>query len=376
MHKMIFYPLGNADCTIIDLDCGKKILFDFADTRDSSDKFDLRCDLPKELREYLEKDDRDHFDVVAFTHLDKDHFSGFSDFFYLEHAKKYQDDDRIKIATMWVPAALITETSPDDDEARILQKEARYRLRNKKGIRIFSRPDRFKEWCDKNNVNFEECKHLVTDAGRVSPEFSLEKDGVEFFVHSPFAIRQNDNSIEDRNRDSIVMHVTFKADDIMTRAFLLPDSENEVITDIVSVTAKKKNVGRLQWDIMKLPHHCSYLSLGPEKGKDKTIPVEKVALLYEKYCQDRAIIVSTSDPIPVKGTAEDKNDQPPHRQAAQYYRESIEKMDGQFVVTMEHPQKASPSPVVIEIDNNKATLKKSSRSGGAIAISQTAPRAG
>ncbi len=376
MHKMIFYPLGNADCTLIDLDCGKKILFDFADTLDRANKLDIRCDLPKELREYLKKDDRDYFDVVAFTHLDKDHFSGFSDFFYLEYAEKYQGDDRIKIKTMWVPAALITETAPDDDEARILQKEARFRLKNKKGIRIFSRPDRLKKWCDKNSVKFEECKHLVTDAGMISPEFSLEKDGVEFFVHSPFAIRQNDNSVEDRNRDSIVMHATFKVEDEVTRAFLLSDSDNEVISDILSVTVKKKNVNRLLWDIMKLPHHCSYLSLGPDKGKDKTVPVESVALLYEKYCQDGAIIVSTSAPIPVKGTDEDKNDQPPHRQAAAYYMDAIEETNGQFIVTMEHPKKNAPTPVVIEIGSDKATLKKNILTGGAAAISRPAPRAG
>jgi len=74
MHKITLFPLGNADCCRIDLEGGKKILFDFADTRDSEDNDDLRCDLPKVLREDLEESNRDYFDVVAFTHLDKDHF--------------------------------------------------------------------------------------------------------------------------------------------------------------------------------------------------------------------------------------------------------------------------------------------------------------
>jgi len=135
MHKITLFPLGNADCCRIDLECGKKILFDFADSRDPEDEDDLRCDLPKELREDLEESNRDYFDVVAFSHLDKDHFNGATEFFFLEHAKKYQSDDRIKMNVMWVPAALITEQGPEDDEARILQKEARHRFREGKGIR-------------------------------------------------------------------------------------------------------------------------------------------------------------------------------------------------------------------------------------------------
>ncbi len=73
--------------------------------RNSENQYDLRrCDLPKELRDELDDADRDHFDVVAFTHLDEDHYKGASDFFWLEYAKKYQGDGRIKIDTLWVPA--------------------------------------------------------------------------------------------------------------------------------------------------------------------------------------------------------------------------------------------------------------------------------
>ena len=97
MAKLTFFPVGNADCCRIDLSDGQKLLFDFADTRDPSDKEDLRIDLPNALREDLESTDRNYYDVVVFTHLDKDHYSGASDFFYLEHAKKYQGEDRIRI---------------------------------------------------------------------------------------------------------------------------------------------------------------------------------------------------------------------------------------------------------------------------------------
>jgi hypothetical protein len=376
VHKVTIFPLGNADCCRIDLECGKKILFDYADSRDPEDKNDLRCDLPKELRDDLQQSTRDYYDVVAFTHLDKDHFRGATSFFHLEHAKKYQEDGRIKIRVMWVPAGLITEQGPDDDEARILQREARYRFKEGKGICVFSRPERLKDWCDNNDIKLDDHLHLITDAGKLAPELSLEKDGVEFFVHSPFAFRQDDNTIEDRNADSIVMQATFTVKGVETKALLMADSTHESLADIVTVTKKKDHEARLEWDIVKLPHHCSYLSLGPEKGEDKTKPVENVAWLYEKQRQDGGIIVSTSKPIPVKGSTEDDDPQPPHRQAANYYKDILAEVQGQFIVTMEYPTKDAPKPVVIEIGADKATVKKRTISAAYVATSRPAPRAG
>jgi len=69
----------------------------------------------------------------------------------------------------------------------------------------------------------------------------------------------------------------------------------------VTVTRKHKKEERLEWDIVKLPHHCSYLTLGPERGKEKTKPVENVKWLFETQGQRGCYIISTSKPIPEKG---------------------------------------------------------------------------
>lgn len=369
MHKITFYPLGNADTCRIDLANGKMLLFDYANVRDKNDKYDLRIDLEKTLRDDLIGAKKDYFDVVAFTHSHDDHVKGFSEFFYLEHAAIYQGEGRIKISELWVPAAIVMEEGPED-EARILRAEARHRLREGKGIRVFSRPDRLKQWLDSHNINLEERKHLITDAGKEVPGFTRANDEVEFFVHSPFA-EHVDGGLEDKNESSLVMHATFDISGQETKFLIIGDSTNDILTDIVNITRYHKREERLEWDIYDIPHHCSYLALNPDKGKDKTEPVPEVKWLLEQG-RNKGILVASSKPIPI----DDADGQPPHRQAANYYEDVATSISGKFKVTMEHPEKSKPKPLEITIDQWGATLKLISYTGGAAAVITQAPRAG
>jgi len=344
-----FFPLGNADTLRIDLANGQKILIDYADMRCADDEDDLRCDLPDELRRDLKKADRNFFDAVCITHVDEDHCKGFGEFFWLEHAAKYQDDDRIKIDKLWVPAAAVIEENLKGD-ARLIRAEARHRLKEGKGVLIFSRPEPLKKWMEENDIDFESRKHLIVNAGSLVPGY--RKDGpahAEFFVHSPFGWRVDDKTVIDRNQASIVMQATFREGGHDTYALLGSDVDHETISDIVQVTKAHKNEDRLLWDLMKLFHHCSYLALGPDRGTDETKAVPDVKWLFETQGRNGGIIVSPSWPIPAKGTEDDKSDQPPHRQAANHHRRVVKQLDGEFKVTMEEPSKSKPKPVRFEI---------------------------
>ena len=342
------FTLGNADTLRLDLADDRKVLVDFAAMRNSDDDDDKRCDLPTELRADLDKAGRDYFDAVCITHLDQDHCKGFGDFFWLEHAAKYQDGNRIKITELWVPAAAILEDNLKDD-ARIIRSEARHRLREGRGIRVFSFPEWLKQWMDKEGIDFESRKHLIVDAGQTVPGYSKGgPERAEFFVHCPFAWRQDEKTVIARNEDSIVMHVTLVEGNRESKLFLASDVDHETLSTIVQTSRKHGNEHRLRWDVMKLPHHCSYLSLGPERGENETEPVPDVKYLFEDMREEGSYIVSSSLPIPAKG-AEDDNDQPPHRQAASYHRRISNDCDGQFTVTMEYPSKSKPKPFAYKV---------------------------
>jgi hypothetical protein len=377
MPKLTFYPLGNADTCLIDLANGKKLLFDYSDERDPNDPNDKRIDLPKALRDDLNAVKRDYYDLVAITHLDDDHTCKADEFFYLDHAKKYQGAGRIKIRELWVPANVVTESRNNlEPGAAAIQGEARYRLEKGYGIRVFSRPVKLKKWLEDRGLTLESRSACITDAGRVVPGFTLAGDGAEFFAHSPFAWRQDANTVIDRNGDSLVVQLVLQVDGVQTKAILGSDVDHTALTDIVTITKVHKNEARLEADVWKLPHHSSYLTLGPERGDDETEPVENVAWLFEEQLQRGGIIVSTSWPIPTKGSDEDKSPQPPHRQAANYYKRIVGEKDGEFIVTMEYPRESAPRPVVIEVDYRKARVKRSQSVGAAALTPVSAPRAG
>ncbi len=373
--KVHFFPLGNADTLRIDLADRRKVLIDYADMRSADDEDDLRCDLPTELRRDLSKAGRDHYDAVCITHIDNDHCKGFGEFFWLEHAKAYQDDDRIRITELWVPAAAVMEENLKDD-ARLIRAEARHRLKEGKGVLIFSRPERLKQWMDANDIDYESRKHLIVDTGRLVPGYTKEGAAqAEFFVHCPFGWRLDDATVIDRNEASIVMQATFREENRDSYLLLGSDADHETISDIVQVTRAHSNEHRLLWDLMKLFHHCSYLALGPERGTNETKAVPDVKWLFETQGRDDGVIVSTSWSIPAKGSKEDKGIQPPHRQAANHHRRVAEQLDGQFTVTMEEPSKTKPRPFGFEITAFGVAANIAAPMESAYAAADT-PRAG
>jgi hypothetical protein len=354
--KITFFPLGNADSTRIDLANGQTVLVDYADMRCADDDTDRRCDLPVLLRKALNDTNRDDYDVVCFSHLDTDHVKGAADFFWFRHASKYQGADRIKMNEMWVPAAVITEDGLDGD-ARVIRQEARYRLEKGEGIKVFSRPARLHDFLADRGLTVADRAYCIVDAGQLVPGFSnVGGAKAEFFVHSPFAWRVNDREVEDRNQDSIVFQVTFDEGGNETYAIFGSDVDYDTLSKIAQTTKKHGREDRLLWDILKLFHHCSYLSLGPDRGADETVAAPDVKWLFETQSRDGCIIVSPSYPIPAKGTTEDKDVQPPHRQAANHHRRVVDDKAGDFKVTMESPNTASPKPLEVEITSRGTRL--------------------
>ncbi len=376
MTKITAYPVGNGDTLRLDLRDGRKVLVDYADMRNKANRTDKRIDLPAALRADLRLAGRDYHDVTVFTHLDKDHNVGAGEFFEFDHARKYQGGDRIKMPTMWVPASALTDVGTEGC-ARLIREEAKHRMREGYGIRVFSRPDALKGWFEREKLDMASRMKFITNAGELVPGFGkFDGGGVEFFIHSPFGFRRNAQEVDDRNLNSLVFQATFREGLTDIRALFAADMPWQGLDDIVSITrnAAHRNDERLFWDFAKLPHHSSYLSLSEDKGVDRTVPTDNIKWLYEEAGQDGGILLSSSWPIPSKGTEEDNSVQPPHRQAASYYRNIATGLGGRYEVTMERPA-SNPRPTVVEITPLGARLVSNALAPTA-AIAATPMRAG
>ncbi|MEO5332362.1 MAG: hypothetical protein H7839_10095 [Magnetococcus sp. YQC-5] len=383
MHKIIFYPVGNGDTTLIDLSNERRVLFDFCHRKRAEGDIVPEIDLKTCLNELLSKTNHDYLDVVAFTHADLDHIQGSTEFFELQHAKKYQGEGRIKIRQLWVPAAMLLETTDKDhqqEEFVLLRQEARYRLLEGNSILVFSKPPELVSWLEtrlkERGESTSARDHLFIDAGTLVPGFSLSSDGVEFFCHSPF-IKHCDEGETVRNRASLIFNVRFRVNNVLFDYLEVGDATWEEMEDIVRVSRHHGNGDRLAWDLYNIPHHCSYLALNEEgqKGEKETEPKPMVKELLLQGKRD-AYIVSCSKPIADVSESYDQI-QPPHIQSRKTYERYLKEIGGRkFLVTMEEPNTDKPEPIVFEITGGGATKKRSAIMGAPAIITSIPPRAG
>ena len=299
----------------------------------------------------------------------------------MQYAKKYQSDGRIKIRELWVPAAMLLESTDKDHQSEefvLLRQEARHRLLEGKDILVFSKPQALVDWLEprlkERGESVSARDHLFIDAGMIVPGFTPEKDGVEFFCHSPF-IKHCDEGDIIRNSAALVFNVRFKADGALYDFLQVGDAEYCDLEDIVSTTRYHKNEDRLAWNLYNIPHHCSYRALNDVKGDRETVPTPLVKELLLLGKSD-AYVVSCSKPIPdVKDSYEQT--QPPHIQARKAYERYLKEIGGRkFLVTMEEPNASKPEPLTFEITRGGVAWTRMAPIGAPAIVSSRPPRAG
>jgi len=350
--NIYFYPVGNGDSALVIDDKGKHLLVDYNCSKDAKQDKDERIHLEKELNKRLKKN---NLDVLMISHAHEDHYNGFSDYFWLNHSKKYQEDGRKKINELWVPDALIWETGIKA-EGKILRAEARHRLlEEKKGIKIIGNSDSLKEFInDSGKVLYEKVSHLIFSPGEIINDFS----GFDIFIHSPHSWKTEDD--ENKNNKCIVFQADFKINSSsVAKVIFGGDAESDAWESIYSASINNKNLQRLDFDVFKISHHCSYTALNSEeKGDLITKPLEKVKKIFEEHSLDKCKLIASCKKIPVKSKRNESG--PPHYQAAQYYKKVCSDNNGDFEVTMQQSiGKNCRKPISIEISKYGAKLATS-----------------
>lgn len=360
-QELVFFPIGNAETCLLSLNNGSKILFDYADMFDGS-ATDDRYDIKKELGAIKE------FEIVLFSHAHDDHTRGASDFFFLDHAKKYQSDTRAKIKELWVSAAFLLDTDLENNsDAKILREEARYRLKNGYGVKVFANPNNLSDWLKEHEIKYEDVDHLIVHAGQTLELPDTLEGEMKVFVHAPFS--DESEEVNDKNDPSIVLQVCLINDKHETNILITGDTPYQVLDKIVDISTENDNEKYLAWDIYDIPHHCSYTGLNDKGEKEVRVitPTENIQWLLTQSGKNAYMVASC-----VKITEETS---PPHISAKRAY-EKYSAEDVSFLATMEHTPLSGgkPTPIKFLIDSMGVTLRQARMQE--VYLKKSAPRAG
>jgi hypothetical protein len=349
----VFWPVGTGDSSTVVVNEEIVIQVDLHDLAKADDDdthevpiVDLLVDaLPKG------KDGRPYLAVFVLTHADKDHCSGFKELL-----------DRVTIGELWATPRLWREF--DDPDAPELCKDAmafqeesvrRVEATLKAGAdgKDPASGDRilvvgYDTDHDKHAYSELPDRYLATPGDTIT-----ELDGEDFagrfeaFIHAPF----KDDCAEARNETSLSMQVALTEDGGRDGKMLLfGDLAHDTIMKIFTYSEANKREEYLEWDLLLAPHHCSKkVMYVREDGRD--VRKDDVLQAFERHARDGAVIVSSSCPIPPKDV---EGNNPPHRKAADRYREIID--SGNFLCTMEWPTKDAPSPVVFGVGATGAQI--------------------
>jgi hypothetical protein len=349
----VFWPVGTGDSSTVVVNEETVIQVDLHDLAKADDDdthempiVDLLVDaLPKG------KDGKPYLAVFVLTHADKDHCSGFKELL-----------DRVTIGELWATPRLWREfDDPDAPElckdAKAFQEESVRRVEAIKKAVADGKDPASGDRILVVGYDTDHDKHAYSELpGRflATPGDSITKlDGQDFagrfeaFIHAPF----KDDCAEARNETSLSMQVTLTEDGGQDGKMLLfGDLAHDTIMKIFDYSEAKNRERYLKWDLLLAPHHCSKkVMYVREDGKD--VRKDDVLGAFERHARDGAVIVSSSCPIPPRDV--DGNN-PPHRKAADRYREIVE--SGNFLCTMEWPRMDAPSPVAFGVDASGAGI--------------------
>lgn len=350
-HSLIFYPVGNGDCSLVNIGgASKKMMFDcnFRQKAEDDEMYDVLNDLlSNELT--TKKSGLPFLDAFLLTHPDEDHCRGFEEKFFLGDPEDINDVDKksnkILIGELWYSPRVFEEYSSNlSNDAKAFKKEAArrmnlYKLDKKKadcdGNRI-----RIIGWTD--NKKLEGFTDRIVVPGNLISEVNGSKCSLfEMFIHAPF---KDDIENADRNETSIVSQLRFKAGKgEIVRVFLAGDAEWHVWQRIMDIT---KDGDYLNWDLLEAPHHCSYSFFADNRDDDPN----QASIDFLDKRESGAFVVASSNVI--KKNANN----PPCQKEKNRYTERVG--DSNFFCTSGENDGDEQKPIVFEIDEDGLQLKE------------------
>ncbi len=316
---VVSWPVGNGDATTVVIDTETILQVDINHRAVADDEDDDRVPVVDRLVAALPggDDGTPRLSVLAITHHDEDHCSGFERLI-----------DEVLVEELWVTLRSFVEVDEDgltEVGQAVYDEACRRRDAETDAAGIGSRAgagDRLRIIGNADLLDAEDWKdfppELLTSAGQLVPTINDvdRSDDVTVFVHTPFRSDTEDGS---RNSSSMGIQVDLRSDgETGQRLLLLGDLEYEQIEAFVAKTEAAGNEDYLWWDLLLAPHHCSRNAIRRKDGEDWVDA--QAADDLSRYAADDAVVVVSARSF---DDISDDDTDPPHTDARDVYENMV-----------------------------------------------------
>lgn len=358
--KLIFFPVGNGDMTLIRLESGRAILIDVNIRVSADDPDDDTPDVAAKLRNRLKVDSQGRHYVDAFlsSHPDRDHCAGLRNHFHLgppdEWSKK---DDKILIREMWSSPMVFRRASRQHvlcDDAAAFNQEARRRVQLFRDHGTAVEGDRILTLGEDENGKTHDLAPILVKVDQMFNRINYVQD-------SSFAARllgplpkadDDDEETFSKNKSSTIIQFSLAADGLADPCRFLTGGDAEVAIWDRLWERHSWQAENLSYDVLLVPHHCSWHCLSYDSWRElrEEAEVSKAARNALSQARPGALLVSSSNAI-----KDDDND-PPCIRAKREYEEIADDCSGDFKYVGKHPSEAHADVLEVEITRNGPKL--------------------
>ncbi len=368
--KITFFPVGNGDMTLLELESGRTVLIDVNIRAAADDSDDDTPDVAKMLRNRLKRDGEGRLYVDAFllSHPDKDHCCGLKKHFHLGAPTEWsKSTDKIFVREIWSSPMVFRRASSNHvlcGDAAAFNCEARRRVkqfRNSSGN--VSDGDRILILGEDEDGKTDDLTAILVKVDEVFSKVNGQYDSsmsVRLLAPRPKSDDEDEEKIRSKNHSSTILNISLTGDRQSDACRFLTGGDAEVAIWEQLWQRHSTRPDWLTYDILQAPHHCSWHSLSydswSEKGDDAKVCMDARSALSRT--RKGAVIVASSRAI-----KDDDND-PPCIRAKREYQDISRDAGGSFKCVGE--PESNPDTLEFEIGRNGPRLMTKRMTSAAI----------